>query len=103
MLEQKEYYEIFIYNNEKAIVEKIDNDIYNYFKDTFEYVYHTKSGDTYQLDENLETGIDMLIVDDNYLDELLNDLIEQGFCETIEFSFIDDYFNGNYEQYGQAF
>ena len=103
MLEQKEYYEIFIYNNEIAIVEKIDEDIYNYFKDTFENVYHTKSGDTYKLHENLDAGIDMLIVDDNHLDGLLNDLIEQEFCDTIEFKFIEDYFNGNYNQYGRAF
>lgn len=98
-----QYYEIFIYNNELAVIEKIDNDIYNYFKDTFELVYHTKNGDTYPLHENVDAGIDMLIVDDEGLYELLDDLIEQGFCENIEFSFIDDYFNGNYDQYGQAF
>ena len=103
MLEQKEYYEIFIYNNELAIVEKIDEDIYNYFKDIFEYVYHTKSGDTYQLNRNFEACIDLLIVDEKHLYELLDDLKEQGFCDTIEFSFIDDYFSGNYNQYGQAF
>ena len=101
MLQQ--YYEIFIYNNELAIVEKIDNDIYNYFKDTFEYVYTTKNGDTYPLHKNLDACIDMLIVDNGKLYELLDDLKEQGFCETIEFSFIDDYFNGNYNQYGSAF
>lgn len=101
MLQQ--YYQIFIYNNEIAIVEKIDEDIYNYFKDTFDYVYHTKSGDTYQLNRNFDAGIDLLIVDDNHLYELLDDLREQGFCETIEFSFIDDYFSGNYNQYGSAF
>ena len=98
-----QYYEIFIYNNELAIVEKIDNDIYNYFKDIFEYVYHTKNGDTYQLNRNFDAGIDLLIVDDKHLNELLNDLIDQGFCETIEYSFIEDYFNGNYNQYGKAF
>ena len=101
MLQQ--YYQIFIYNNEIAIVEKIDEDIYNYFKDTFDYVYHTKSGDTYQLNRNFDAGIALLIVDDNHLYELLDDLREQGFCETIEFSFIDDYFSGNYNQYGSAF
>ena len=103
MLEQKEYYQIFIYNNELAIVEKIDNDIYNYFKDIFDYVYHTKSGDTYKLNRNLDAGIDLLIVDDSHLYELLDDLREQGFCDIIEFSFIDDYFSGNYNQYGQGF
>lgn len=84
MLSQK--YEIFIYNNEIALVEKIDDDIYNYFKDTFECVYHTKNGDTYQLHENNDAGIDMLIVEE-HLHELLDDLIEQGFCDTIKFSF----------------
>ena len=103
MLEQKEYYQIFIYNNELAIVEKIDNDIYNYFKDIFDYVYHTKSGDTYKLNRNLDAGIDLLIVDDSHLYQLLDDLREQGFCDIIEFSFIDDYFSGNYNQNVQGF
>lgn len=98
-----QYYEIFIYNNELAIVEKIDEDIYNYFKDIFEYVYHTKSGDTYQLNRNFEACIDLLIVDEKHLYELLDDLIDQGFCEIIKLGFIDDYFSGNYNQYGQAF
>ena len=103
MLSQKEYYEIFIYNNEIAVVEKIDNDIYNYFKDTFEYVYHTKKCDTYPLHENFDACIDMLIVDNEHLNELLDDLREQGFCDTIEFKFIDDYFNGDYNQFSKAF
>lgn len=90
-----QYYQIFIYNNELAIVEKIEQDIYNYFKDIFEYVYHTKNGDTYKLNRNLDASIDLLIVDDNHLNELLDDLREQGFCETIKLSFIDDYFNDN--------
>lgn len=96
-------YEIFIYNNEIAVVEKIDNDIYNYFKDTFDSVYHTKNGNIYQLHENFDACINMLIVDDDHLYELLDDLREQGFCETIEFKFIDDYFNGNYNQFRQSF
>ena len=98
-----QYYQIFIYNNELAIVEKIDEDIYNYFKDIFDYVYHTKNGDTYQLNRNFDGGIDLLIVDDNHLYELLDDLREQGFCETVKLSFIDDYFNGNYNQFDEAF
>lgn len=101
MLPQK--YEIFIYNNELAIVEKIDEDIYNYFKDILEYVYHAKNGDTYKLNRNFDAGIDLLIVDDDHLYNLLDDLIEQGFCETIEFKFIDDYFNDNYNQWGADF
>lgn len=104
MLAQKEYYELFIYNNELAIVEKIGEDIFNYFKDTFEYVYHTKKGDTYPLHENFDGNIEMLIVDnEEQLYELLDDLREQEFCDTIEFNFIDDYFSGNYNQYGQGF
>lgn len=104
MLDKKEYYEIFIYNNDIAIVEKIDNDIYNYFKDTFESIYHTKNCDKYPLHENFDAYINMLIVDDEeHLYELLDDLREQGFCESIEFKFIDDYFCGNYKQYVQAF
>ena len=98
-----QYYQIFIYNNELAIVEKIDEDIYNYFKDSFDYVYHAKNGDTYQLNRNFGACIDLLIVDDNHLYEILDDLKKQGFCETIKLSFIDDYFNGNYEQYAQSF
>lgn len=97
MLQQ--YYQIFIYNNELAIVEKIDEDIYNYFKDIFDYVYHAKNGDTYQLNRNFDAGIDLLIVDDNHLYELLDDLREQGFCETIKLSFIDDYFSGNHDKF----
>lgn len=79
MIPQK--YQIFIYNNELAIVEKIDEDIYNYFKDIFEYVYHTKNGDTYQLYRNFDAGIDSLIVDENHLNELLDDMKEQGFYD----------------------
>ena len=98
-----QYYQIFIYNNELAIVEKIDKDIYNYFKDTFDYVYHTKNGDTYPLHQNFDACIDMLIVDGEHLYELLDDMKEQGFCETVKLSFIDDYFNSDYKQVGQAF
>ena len=101
MLQQ--YYQIIIKDNNLAIVDKIDYETYKNLEKHFEYIYHTKNGDTYQLHKNLDCGIDMLIVDDEHLDELLDDLIEQGFCETFELSFIEDYFNGNYEQYGQAF
>lgn len=90
-----QYFQIFIYNNELAIVEKIDNEIYNYFKDIFDYVYHTKSGDIYPLHKNFEAEVDMLIVDDEHLYELLDDLREQAFCETVKLSFIDDYFGGD--------
>ena len=101
MLQQ--YYDIMIKDNNLATVEKIDNDNYNYLKSIFNYVYHTKNGETYPLHKNLDACIDMLIVDDDHLNELLNDLTDQGFCESIEFAFIEDYFRGNYEQYVQAF
>lgn len=91
-----QYYEIIIYNNEIAVVEKIDNDIYNYFKDTFDSVYHTKNGNIYQLHEIFDACINMLIVDDDHLYELLDDLREQGFCDKVEFNYIDGY---GYEAY----
>ena len=86
-----QYYEIFIYNNEIALVEKIDDDIYNYFKDTFVSVYHAKNCDIYPLHENFDAGIDMLIVDDEHLYELLDDLREQEFCDSVEFTWFDEY------------
>ena len=99
----QEYYEIIIKDNNLAIVNKIDYETYKNLEKHFDYVYHTKNGESYPLDKDIERGFDTLIVDDNHLDELLNDLIEQEFCDNIEFSFIDDYFNGNYNQYGKAF
>lgn len=86
MLEQ--YYDIIIKDNNLATVEKIDEDKYNYFDSIFNYVYHTKNGDTYPLHKNLDACIDMLIVDDKHLYELLDDLRDQGFCDTVEFSYI---------------
>lgn len=103
MLAQKGYYKIVVKDNEAASVYKIYLDEYKVFQNNFEYVYHTKSGEKYQLEKYYSVGIDMLVVDDEHLYELLDDLREQGFCETIEFKFIDDYFNGSYNQYGQAF
>ena len=103
MLAQKEYYDIIIKDNNLATVEKIDVEKYNYFKNIFNYVYHTENGDTYALHKNFDACIDMLIVDDDHLYELLDDLKEQGFCDSIEFNYIDDYFNENYNQYGKAF
>ena len=86
-----QYYDIIIRDNNLATVEKIDYDKYSYFASILNYVYHTKNGDTYQLHKNLDACIDMLIVDDDHLWELLDDLKEQGFCETIEFTWLDDY------------
>lgn len=101
MLPQK--YAIIIKDNELAEVSKIDEDKYNYFKSIFNYVYHTKNGDTYPLHKNFDACIDMLIVDDDHLCKLLDDLREQGFCDTVEFTFIEDFFRGNYKQYIKAF
>lgn len=104
MLAKKEYYKIIVKNNETATVYKIEYDEYKEYQNNFYYVYHTKNGDTYPMHQNFDACIDMLIVvDDGHLNELLYDLREQGFCDTIEFKFIDDYFNGNYKQYGKAF
>lgn len=98
-----QYYEIIIKDNNLAIVDKIDYETYKNLEKHFEYVYHTKNGESYPLDKDLELCRDILLVNDDHLDELLNDLIEQGFCDNIEFSFIEDYFNCNFNQYGQAF
>ena len=91
-----QYYDIIIRDNNSVEIEKIDGDKYNYFKSIFNYVYHTKNGDTYPLHKNLDACIDMLIVDNDHLYELLDDLKEQGFCDTVEFNYIDGY---GYEPY----
>ena len=98
-----QYYDIVIKDNNLAIVEKIDEDKYNYFKSIFNYVYHTENGDKYPLHKNLDACIDMLIVDGEHLYALLDDLIKQEFCDSVDLRFIDDYFNGDYNQYKQAF
>ena len=86
-----QYYEIVIKDNNLAIVDKIDYETYKNLEKHFEYVYHTKNGDTYQLNKNFDAGIDLLIVDDDHLYELLDDLREQGFCDSVEFNYIDEY------------
>ena len=96
MLQQ--YYDIIIKDNNLAEVDKIDVEKYNYFKNIFNYVYHTKNGDTYQLHKNFDAGVDMLIVDEYHLHELLRDLYDQGFCEDIHLNYV-----GNYNGYVQAF
>ena len=86
-----QYYEIIIKDNNLATVEKIDADKYNYFASIFNYVYHTKNGETYPLHKNLDACIDMLISDEDHLWELLDDLKEQGFFDTIDFGWLDGY------------
>ena len=86
-----QFYDIVIKDNNLATVEKIDADKYNYFASIFDYVYHTKNGETYPLHKNLDTGIDVLIVDNDHLWELLDDLKEQGFFDTIDFGWLDEY------------
>ena len=88
MLQQ--YYEIIIKDNNLATVEKIDENKYIYFESIFNYVYHTKNGDTYPLHKKFDAGIDMLIVDDDHLFQLLDDLKEEGFCDSVEFNYIDE-------------
>lgn len=78
---EKLYFQIIIKDNNLAEIEKIDEDKYNYFAYIFDYVYHTKNGDTYQLHKNFDAGIDMLIVDGEHLYELLDDMKEQGFYD----------------------
>ena len=87
-----QYYKIVIKDNNIATVYKIDFNEYNEHYYNFEYVYYTKNGNTYQLHKNFDADIDMLIVDDDNLYNLLDDLIDQCFCDTIEYSFIEDYF-----------
>ena len=98
-----QYYEIVIKDNNLAIVDKIEYETYKNLEKHFECIYHTKKGESYPLDKDLEVCRDILVVDDDHLNELLHDLIDQGFCENIKLSFIDDYFNDNYKQFSQAF
>lgn len=79
MLQQ--YYEIVIENNNLAIIHKINFDEYKFFKNNFEYVYYTKNGKKYPLSKDSILCIDTLVVDDAHLYELLDGLIEQGFCD----------------------
>lgn len=76
-----QYFTIIVQDNTLVEVSEIDEDKYNYFAYIFDYVYHTKNGDTYQLHKNLDAGIDMLLVDGEHLYEVLDDLKEQGFCD----------------------
>ena len=96
-------YEIVIKDNDLAIVDKIDYETYKNLEKHFECVYNTKKGESYPLDKDLELCGDMLVADNDHLCDLLNDLLDQGFCETVQFNFIEDYFYGNYEQYIKAF
>ena len=89
MLEQ--YYEIVIKDNNLAIVEKIDYETYKNLKNHFDYFYHSKSGESYPLDKDLELCRDILLVDDSKLYGLIDDLREQCFCDSVEFSWIDEY------------
>ena len=86
-----QYYEIVIKDNNLAIVSKIEHETYKILEKRFEYVYHTKNSESYPLDKDLELCRDMLVVDDDHLYELLDDLREQGFCDTVEFNYIDEY------------
>ena len=84
------YYDIIIKNNDLGVVSKLDYDTYKKLDEHFEYVYHTEKGEKYKLHRNIDASIDVLIVDDN-LYKLLDDLKEQGFCNSVIFNYIDDY------------
>lgn len=86
-----QYYEIVIKDNNLAIVDKIDYETYKNLEKHFECVYNTKNGESYPLDKDLELRRDILVVDDEHLYKLLDDLREQGFCDTVEFNYIDNY------------
>lgn len=95
MLDQKRYYKIVVKNNETATVYKIDFAEYNIFQydeyNGFEYVYHTEKGEIYPLERLWGADIDMLVADDEHLEELLRDMIDQGFCDEIKLEFVGDY------------
>ena len=84
MLQQ--YYEILIKDNDFGVIYKIDYDTYKLFENTFNTVYHTKKGNAFKMDCNYKKGIDILIVDDDHLYSLLDDLRDQGFCDSVEFT-----------------
>ena len=89
MLQQ--YYEIVIKDNNLAIVDEIDYDTYKNLEQHFDYVYHSKNGESYPLDKDLELCRDIILVDDDHLWELLDDLKDQEFCDSVEFNYIDGY------------
>ena len=78
---EKQYFIIYIKDNNLIEVCEINEERYNYFEYKFDCVYHTKKGDTYPLDKDFERGIDTLIVDGVHLYELLDDMKEQGFYD----------------------
>ena len=86
-----QYYEIVIKDNNLAIVDKIDYETYKNLENHFECVYNTKNGESYPLDKDLELCRDILVVDDDHLNELLDDLKVEGFCDTVEFNYNDNY------------
>lgn len=75
-----QYFAIIVKENDIVEVSEIDEDKYNYFVYTFDFVYHTQKGYSFKMHENRDAGIDMLIVDGDHLYELLDDLKEEGFC-----------------------
>ena len=76
---EKQYYIIKIKENNSVIVYKVDYE--KYFDHNFNYVYHTQKGETYPLYKDLNLGTDEIFVDGDHLDELLDDLKEQGVCD----------------------
>lgn len=78
---EKQYFIIYVKDNNLLEACKIDEERYNYFDYTFNDVYHTKSGHTFPLEKDLQRGIDTLIVDGEHFYELLDDMKEQGFYD----------------------
>lgn len=77
-----QYYEIMVKDNDFGVIYTIDYDTYKLFESTFDAVYHTKKGNAFKMDCDYEKRIDKLIVDDDHLKELLDDMKEEGFCDT---------------------
>ena len=80
----KQYFIIDIKDNNLMETFENDNETYKNLEQHFEYLYHTKSGETYPLDKDSDRGIDTLIVDGEHFYELLEDMNEQGFYEAEE-------------------
>ena len=78
---EKQYFIIYIKDNNLLEACEIDEERYNYFSYIFDCVYHTKNGDTYPLDKDLERGIDILVTDGEHFHDLLDDMKEQGFYD----------------------
>lgn len=78
---EKQYFIIYIKDNNLMQACEIDVERYNYFSHIFDGVYHTKKDDAYPLDFDFERGIHILLTNGEHFHELLDDLKDQGFCD----------------------